>query len=120
MADDPKEKLKKTVEALLDSGHFNGLEQLIEMMPLDEQVKFLRRIGLAELSHITEEFGGYDAEEEVHRTTLSPENFIRFLEIIDQEEFPDEIKERLRRGIKESASGQTTVLDLDDLAPEDE
>lgn len=115
-----EDETKERVREILESGELNGLEKLIETMPLEDQVKFLRRIGLAELSRTTQELGGYEAEEEAHRTTLSPENARRFIEIIDQEEPDEHLKELLKRGLEESASGQTTVLDLDDLAPEDE
>lgn len=53
------------------------------------------------------------------RTTLSAENAKRFLEIIEQEDLSEETKHLLKRGMEESAAGQTTVLNLDDLDSED-
>lgn len=57
---------------------------------------------------------------ETTTTTLTDENARRFIEIIEQEETNEKLRELLKRGLEESAAGQTTVLNLDDLADEED
>lgn len=80
----------------------------------------MSRFSLGELESFRAVLDRYAEEFRVKRTSLSPEGARRFIEIIGQEEsFSDNLRERLKRGIEESAVGQTTVLNLDDLAKDE-